>query len=239
MYSNKKIARIAGLCYLVVVLTGIFSLAYIPSRLVADDDAGQTFRLISAEPGLFRLSIVSSVICYLAFMLLPLVLYKLFRPIQEIPAKLMVIFALASVPMALLNLQHQFDVLSNTSGEGYLKGLTTEQLQSQVMLSLSTYGHGLRMVQLFWGLWLLPLGYLIWRSGLIPRVLGILLMLGCAGYLVSFTCQALLPGYNQSSFSQYVRLPASIGEIGTCLWLLIMGAKNKPVTATDDTIAVA
>jgi hypothetical protein len=95
------------------------------------------------------------------------------------------------------------------------------------MLSLDAYKEGLRVVQIFWGLWLLPFGYLVFKSGILPRALGILLMLGCFGYLIDFTGRALFPGYAESGIAGFVRLPASLGEIGICLWLLVMGARES------------
>ncbi|MDZ4810885.1 MAG: DUF4386 domain-containing protein, partial [Bacteroidota bacterium] len=89
------------------------------------------------------------------------------------------------------------------------------------------YNNGISLVSVFWGLWLLPFGYLIYKSGLLPKILGILLMLGCFGYLINFTGNMLIKNYTELGISKIVSLPASIGEIGTCLWLLIMGAKNK------------
>ncbi len=91
------------------------------------------------------------------------------------------------------------------------------------MLSLDAYRNGLLVSEIFWGLWLLPFGYLVFKSGFLPRILGILLMMGCFGYLIDFFGSALFPGYAASILASYATLPASLGEIGTCLWLLIVG----------------
>lgn len=152
MDSNKKTARIAGAIYLVVVLTGMFSLAYVPSQLIFWDDAAKTFQYITSSQQLYRMGIASSMICYLAFTLLPIVLYKLLRQVDENYAKVMVIFALISVPISLLNLQHKFDVLSMISSADYLKDLSKQQLESRVLLSLESYDSGILIVQVFWGL---------------------------------------------------------------------------------------
>jgi hypothetical protein len=98
------------------------------------------------------------------------------------------------------------------------------------MFYLKQYDHGIMIVQIFWGLWLLPLGYLIFKSGIMPKLLGVLLMLGCLGYLVNFVGQFLIPGYSDTGISSIVSLPAGLGEIGTCLWLLVKGAKEYPAT---------
>jgi hypothetical protein len=88
----------------------------------------------------------------------------------------------------------------------------------------------MRIVHIFSGLWLFPFGYLVFKSSFLPKFLGVLLMLGCFGYLINFLGNTLIPDYSTLGISSYIRLPASIGEIGTCLWLLIMGAKDKKAT---------
>ena len=102
-----------------------------------------------------------------------------------------------------------------------------EQLQAQVMFHLRLYNNGILFNSVFWGLWLFPFGYLVYKSGFLPRVLGIFLMLGTVGYLVDFSGRALFPLYRETALADFATLPASIGEIGTCLWLLIMGAKER------------
>jgi hypothetical protein len=226
MNSTKKTARLAGLIYLIVVLTGIYSLAYVPSKLIVWKDANQTFQNITSSRQVFRLSILSSMVCYIAFLLLPFVLYKILRPVNETHAKLMVAFAFVSVPMSLLNLQNKMGVLTLTSGAEYLSAFDTKQLPSQVMLLLENYNSGIVVSELFWGLWLLPFGYLVYKSNFLPKLLGLLLMLGCFGDLIRVFGNIAIPNFNSSSISQYVSLPGSVGEIGICLWLLIFGTKT-------------
>lgn len=230
MTSNKKTARIAGLLYLVVVLTGIFSMMYAPSKLIVWDNATTTFNNIVSSETLFRLGIVRYLTCYTFFLFLPLVLYKLLRPVNEIYAKLMVILAVTSVPLAFANIQNKFNVLSLISGENYLKAIPDEQVHAQVLLYLNQYDNGNLIASIFFGLWLLPFGYLVFKSGFLPKILGVLLMLGCFGYLINFLGKSLVTDYSSYGISSYVQLPASIGEIGTCLWLLLMGAKEKRIT---------
>ncbi|MEP6901822.1 MAG: DUF4386 domain-containing protein [Actinomycetota bacterium] len=234
MSSNKKTARIAGLLYLVVVLTGIFSLAYVPSKLIVRGDAAATVHNIAASESLFRLGIVSGIICYTFFLFLPLVLYQLLKPVNETYAKLMVILALVSVPISFVNLINKFAVLSLVSGADYLKVFDHDQLQAQVLFYLDLYNNGILVVQIFWGLWLFPFGYLVYKSSFLPKILGVLLMLGCFGYLIDFIGSTLILNYSETVISHYVTLPASLGEIGICLWLLIFGVKNKPTLNSND-----
>jgi hypothetical protein len=226
-FSNKKLARIAGLIYLGVVLTGIFSLMYVPSKLIVSDNPSLTYQNIMSSQPLFRLWIVSGLLCYTLFLFLPLVLYKLLQPVNGNYAALMVLLAVMSVPVFFLNAQNEFNVLSLVGEAGKQYGLSAEQIQSQVMLYLTQYDNGLRIVHIFSGLWLFPFGYLVFKSGFLPKILGVLLMLGCFGYLINFLGHTLIPDYSKIGISSFISLPASLGEIGICLWLLIVGVRNR------------
>jgi hypothetical protein len=225
--SNKTTARIAGLLYLGVVLTGFFTLMYVPSKLIVSDNAALTYQNIVASESLFRLGIIGGLLCYTFFLFLPLLLYKLLKPVNENYAKIMVLLAVMSVPIFFLNVQNEFTVLSLINITNNHFGFSTEQIQSQIMLSLDQYDNGMRIVHIFSGLWLFPFGYLVFKSGFLPKILGILLMLGCFGYLINFVAHTLIPIYSKIGISSYISLPASLGEIGICLWLLIMGAKDR------------
>ena len=227
MNSNKKIARIAGLLYLIVVLSGIFNLMYVPSKLIVWNDASATFKNITASETLFRLAILSGLICYTFFLLLPLFLYKLLKPVNKTYALLMVILAVVSVPISFVNMLNNFSVLTLVSNADYLKVFDVDKLQAQVLVYLHLYNNGNQIASIFWGLWLLPFGYLVFKSGFIPKLLGLLLMVGCFGYLIDFIGSFLFHNYDGLGISTYITLPGSIGEIGTCLWLLIMGTKDS------------
>lgn len=227
MTIENQTARLAGFLYLTVILTGLFSLMYVPSQLIVREDPALTFHNISSSVQLFRLGIAGSMLCYIAFTLLPLVLYRLLKDVNGTYAKFMVILALISVPISFINLQNKFSVLTIIEGAGYLKTLNAEQLQSQVMFLLNTYNKGILIVQIFWGLWLFPFGYLVYTSGFLPKILGVCLMLGCLGYVINVFSRTVVPDFSDYTIADYITLPASIGEIGICLWLLVMGVKNK------------
>ncbi len=231
MNSNKKNARIAGLWYLVVIISGIFSLLYIPSKLVEWNDASTTFNNISSSELLFKWWILSSLICYTAFIFLVLALYKLLKNVNKTYAMVMVVLVLLSVPISYLNLQNLFNVLVLISDAAYLNIFTSEQLHAQVMLSLESYNSGNQIAQIFWGLWLFPFGYLIFKSGFIPKFFGIFLMMGCFGYIINFLGAFFIEGYSNTLFSTIAGIPDGIGELGICLWLLIMGAKDNTIAS--------
>jgi uncharacterized membrane protein YfcA len=143
MNSNKKTARIAGAFYLILVLTGIFSLLYVPSKLIVWNDAAVTFNNIIANETLFRLGIVAGIIAYISFLFLPLVLYKLLSPIHKTIAISMVALAVVSVPISLVNINHKLEVLTFISEASYLDVFQAGELHTQVMLSLEHYNNGI------------------------------------------------------------------------------------------------
>lgn len=227
MNTNKSIARKAGLIYLIVVISGIFSLMYVPNQLIDLNNAAVTYQNIQSHELLFRLGILGNVICYLAFMILPFALHNLLKNIHHNIAKCMIILVLIGIPIAFVNLEHKFAILSILNNENLFAGIPINQLQQQLLISLQNFNNGINLLSVFWGLWLFPFGWLVYKSGFLPKLLGILLMMGCVCYLIDFSVSLLIPLYNSSSISTYVMLPASIGEIGICLWLLIVGVSKS------------
>lgn len=224
--TKKNTGRLAGFVYLLIVITGIFNLAYVPSQLIDMSDAVTTVNNIAENEFLFRCSIVAGVLSYVFFLILPFILFDIFKDVNRNCAVMMVVLAAFSVPISIFNMVDKYNVLTILSNAQYLDGLSSEQIQMQVMLLLKSYSNGIGIVQIFWGLWLLPFGYLVFKSGYIPKILGVLLMLGFLSYSIFFFKALLFP---ELSLPGIIRRPGSIGEIGSCLWLLIMGVKDSHI----------
>jgi hypothetical protein len=141
-------------------------------------------------------------------------------------AVLMVIFLLVGVPIAMLNELTQFATLLLLGGPDNLKVFTAEQLQALVPFILGLHKHGILIAQIFWGLWLFPLGYLVFKSGFLPRILGVLLIIGCFGYLIDSLTYFLFPAY-AAAISPIATTPAGIAELLFALWLLIKGVNAE------------
>jgi hypothetical protein len=227
MNSPVKTARIAGLLYTTNVVAGIFSLMYVPSRVIAHNDAAATVNNILASESLFRLGIVVNVLAHVAFLLLPLVLYKLLSPVNKPIAVAMVALAVACVPIDLLAVANQLDIVTLLHDDTYRHAITSDQLHAKVWSLFDASDDKIFIAEVFWGLWLLPFGYLVFKSGFLPKLLGIFLMLGCFGYLFLFFAQILFPHYNVPGF---IMAPATVGEIGIALWLLVVGVRKHAVT---------
>lgn len=209
-------ARVAGFLYLIANLFAPFTLLYLPSRFIVRGDAAETASNIMASESLFRFGIASNLFNSIANIFLVLALYQLLKVANKNMASLMVIFSLAAVPIAMLNELTQLAVLQLLSGADYLKVYPTDQLQALAYLFLRLHSQGLNIAQIFWGLWLFPMGYLVFKSGFLPRILGILLMIGCFGYVIQSFAAFL--GYNVS-----IIFFTSWGELLFLLWLLIKG----------------
>ena len=214
--NPNKTARIAGFLYLTMVPLGFFGM-YGHSNLIVPDDAATTVNNIIASESLFRLSIMSALIVQIVNILLVLVLYKLLKPVNRNYAVLMVVFILVAVPITMLNELNQIAALLLLSGADYLTVFEAELLQAQVMLFLDLHEHGIKIAGLFWALWLFPMGYLVFKSGFLPRILGVLLIIGCLGYLIDSVTFFFFTNFEP------IVLYTFWGELLFPLWLLIKG----------------
>ncbi len=226
-WSPSSTARIAGLFYLITVVTGIFSLMYVPSQIAVPHNLPATLANIVASPSLYRFGIAAGLVCYTVFLVVPVLLYQLLMPVDRHAAALMVLFAVFNVPIALLSIAKKLDILSLLDRAGHAATISPDQIQAQVMRSLDAYNNGMLIGEIFAGLWLIPFGYLVFRSGFLPRVLGALLIAGGLGYLLTVFGQVLVPDYDQLPIANFDTLPAGLGEIGICLWLLIFGVHRR------------
>ncbi len=233
MQQKNSTAHLAGFLYLLLIAAGFFYLKYVPSKLINWDDPAATVSNIASHETLFRLGILVGLIGYTLFLILPLVLYQLLSPVNKTHAVLMVALAAISVPLSFANMLHNFDVLTLIGSDPYLKVFEPGKLQALVMLHLESYSSGNMVASIFWGLWLFPFGYLVFKSGFLPKIIGILLMMGCFGYLINFAGHLLFPHtYSKTGAGFYISLPGSLGELSICLWLLIAGIKQKtPIPA--------
>lgn len=231
MDEARRLGRLAGATYLVVVLTGLFSLMYVPSALRGDGAAGSRLVHMAANHGLYNAGTAAFLFEQIAFFALPLLLYRLLRNAGPRLAVAMAGLALISIPVALVGAVDRLDAIAWLTDPGLLATVTTDESHAMARQAIRSWDNAILVASLFWGLWLAPLGYLIVRSRAIPRLLGYLLMVGSVGYIVDVFGQILAPGYADSFLADYATLPAALGEVGTCLWLLVLGARPAFVHA--------
>src|SRR5215469_11663475 len=217
MHPATKTARMAGLLYLIGSVTGVFGILYGPS-LAVSGDATATARNILASALLFRLSIVSALLDQIIFVFVVLALYQLLKEVNRNMAVLMVIFLLVSVPIAMLNELNNVAVLLLLQTPHSFAVFTADQSHALVSFFLALHALGLNIAFLVGTLWFFPMGYLVFRSGFLPRILGVLLIINGLAYLINSVVAMLLPDLNVNlvTFTGWV-------EVVFALWLLIRG----------------
>jgi hypothetical protein len=230
MASERALSRWTGALYLVVVATGIFSLGYVPGQLRAPGDPQAMLGNLVAHQRLFQAGVAAFMVEQVAFLLLALLLLRLLHQVHRQVAVAMVALAVAGVPIALVAASHRLDALAVLTDPRFSATVNQDMLNAMALWSLQALDHGIFMATLFWGLWLLPFGWLVFKSRRLPRIFGVLLMLGCVGYAANVFGELLVPGYQTMALSDYATAPASLGEIGICLWLLVMGIGPRAAT---------
>ncbi len=226
MNSTKRQARVAGLLYLLVSMPGVFCLLYVPSHFIVSGDAGATASKIAASEFVFRLGILSEVIGFTGFIFVVRALYRLLVGVNKSHASLMVTLMLVSIPISLLNVLNETVALTLIRGANFLSVFDKPQRDALALLFLNLHFDGFVVAQIFWGLWLIPFGLLVYKSGFLPRILGVLLIIACLGYLAnSLVAFGLLP----SGVVSWIVGQLTICELPIILWLLIMGAKDQPL----------
>lgn len=210
MNSVNKTARLAGALYLLLAPLGILGILYVPNTLIVDGNLAATASNILANESLYRLSILSALAVQIVNLFVVLVLYTLLKPVNRNVGRLMVIFLFLGIPIAMLNEVNSAAALLVIHG--------TEPVYELMALFLEMHEFGIQLAGIFWGLWLFPMGYLVYKSNYIPKLIGVLLMIGCFGYLLDSVLFILAPGLGVT-VSQFT----FIGEIALPLWLLIKG----------------
>jgi Domain of unknown function (DUF4386) len=218
MNSVNKTARFAGLLYLALAVLSAFGLVYVPSIILVPGDAAATANNIVTSESLFRLGFVTNLLAFTVNIFVAVLLYKLLAPVNKMMAALMVILILVGIAIAMLNELNQFAALLLLDGAEYLTALTAEQLQALASLFFDIYEHGFVLAHIFFGLWLFPMGYLVIKSGFMPKIIGVFLLIAGVGYMVDFALFFLFPEITVT-VSEYT----FVGEVLLLLWLLVMG----------------
>ncbi len=216
--SIQRTARLAGFLYLCLVPLAFFGFPFGPSHVFVPGDAATTANNIIASEPLFRLSIVINLLGAIINAVVVLALYQLLKSVNKNMASLMVIFLLLAVPIGMLNELNHVAALLLLSGANYLASFSASQLQALVLFFHDLHKYGLTIAEVFWGLWLFPMGHLVFKSDFLPRLLGVLLIIGCFGYLTVGLSAFLLPNYRVD----FLRFTA-VGEVLLPLWLVIKG----------------
>jgi hypothetical protein len=229
--SLKKTARFAGLLYLIWIITGLFGQFYVPAQIKMKGDAAATARNILSHEFLFRAGIVNDLVSCALWVFLALVLYRLFKHVNERQARLLVALVVVQVPAAFFMGAGNIASLMIFKGD-MLKTFELAQRQDLAVLFLKIGDYGVLALEMFWGLWLFPLAILVYRSRFLPRFLGAWLAITGIFYVVLSVTSILLPQYKDMILGSPFALPAEIGEMAFMLWILIRGANMKAVNSS-------
>lgn len=220
-------ARLAGFGLLLMAILAIFSNFFVIESLIIPGDATTTANNIIANELLFRSGIVSFIIVLILDVLVAWALYVLLKPVNKNLALLAAWFRLIYTAIFGVALYNFLSVLQLLSGPDYLRVFETDQLHAQVMLFINAFNNGWLIGLVFFGFHLFVVGYLIFKSGFMPRILGILLIMSSMGYLIDNFAKLLLSNYAdyETIFLLIVAVPGVIGELSLAIWLLYKGNK--------------
>jgi len=229
MNQTNKAARIAGAIYLSLALTAPFSMIYLPAKLIVRGNATATGENILNHEMLFRLGIVFDLFSSVIFICVGLALFRLLSSVNKTLARTMVALVLVSAAGSFRNTLNNIAALTLFRGADFLNVFEKSQLDALAYLFIRLHNQGQFINEIFWGLWLLPFGLMVYRSGFLPRFLGVWLILACFGYLGMSLVALLFPTYYDVAFR--IAQPLLIAELAIILWLLIRGAK-APIPQT-------
>src|SRR5947208_5108169 len=229
MHPTKKAARIAGAIYLSMVFVAPFSMLYVPDKLIVRGNATATADNILAHETMWRLSIFGDLTGQVIFISLAIALYRLLSNVNKTWAMLMVSFVLVSAAICFLNALNNIAAVILFRGGEFLTVFDKPQRDALAMLFLRLHSQGISIDEIFWGVWLFPFGLLVFRSGFLPRWIGVWLMINCFGYVFLSVIGFFFPAYNDNAFL-YLQ-PVLFGELAMLLYLLIRGAKVKALQA--------
>jgi hypothetical protein len=221
--SLNKDARTAGLLYLALVVLGPLPLLIIPSMLFVRGDAAATAHNIATHEALYRAGILDIVIAGIVEIFVALALYRLFSGVNRTLAVALAVLGIASVPIAYVNELNSVAALLLAKGSAFASAFAPMQREAMVLLFVNLHHYGNVVNEMFWGLWLLPFGILVYKSGFLPRTLGVWLVLNCFAYVAQCVTGILWPQYVNTI--ENIAFPVQFGEVAIMLWLIIMGAR--------------
>lgn len=225
--SMRRIGRIAGILYLIIIASGLFSEMFVRSGLIVPGDAAATASNIASSEPLFRAGFAADLIMVVCDVGLALAFYVLLKPVNRSLALLAAFFRLVQASILGINLLNHFTALLLLSGTDYLQVFAPDQLHALTTLFLDMHAYGYLISGVPFALSLFILGYLFNRSDYFPRILGVLLIFATFGYLIDSFTNFLLPRY--AGITEWlVVASAVVAELTLCVWLLVKGVREPP-----------
>lgn len=220
--SPQAYARIGGALYLVIIVFGAFAEGFVATKLIAPGDAATTAHNIMAAPGLWQLSVAGDLIVVLCAVPLLWIEYLLLRPVNRQLVLLAVLFNVVSLAVEGISKLFLLLVMPTLGSAGYLKAFAPQQLEALANLALRSHDIAFNIALIFFGFTCLVNGYLIFQSGYLPKLVGVLMQIAGLSYLTACFAALFAPGLADLIIPA-ILLPPLIGESSFCLWLLIKG----------------
>ena len=236
--SPRALSRIGGVLYLIIIVIGLYCEAFVRERLVVSGDAAATAANIRSQESLWRFGIAAELFLLICAVVLAVIFYVLLRPVSRDLALLATAFNLVSIAMEAAYALHLIATLFPLGNAGYLKAFGPEQLDALASLSAKSHGYGFGVALIFFGCFCLVCGYLIFRSGYLPKTVGVLMQIAGLSYLINSFALVLSPSVANQMYPA-ILIPAFIGEASLCLWLLVKGVnverwnRRKALLARD------
>lgn len=224
MNPSKRLARIAGALYLAIALLAGFAIQFVRPKVYVAGDASATADNIAANVGLFRLGFLADLTQSACMLLVAMALCLLFQHVNKNAARAIVVFAAISVAIQCLNLAPYLAALSLATDPSYATAFGPGGSEALVLLMMDLQHSGFLIAQVFFGLWLLPMGYLAFISGMFPKALGVLLVIACFSYLAHVPFVFLWPEAG-TMLTPFVAMPAVLAEVWMVFYLLIRGVR--------------
>jgi len=240
MASPKRLARIAGVLYLLVAIFSGFAFGYVLAKVYIPGDAATTAGNVVANSGLVRIGVVADLFQATVWVFLAMTLYLLLKHVHQSAARAMVLLVTVGAAIVCLNDVFQFESVRVATDSSYAAAFGIAGSSGLVLLLLEIHHYGFLAAQIFFGLWLVPLGYLAYKSAMFPKALGVALIAGGACYLVGLLAVFLVPDFNfGEKINVFVTIPSAIAEISMVLYLLVVGVKTPKQNRDERILAAA
>ncbi|MGH2472607.1 MAG: DUF4386 domain-containing protein [Candidatus Limnocylindria bacterium] len=242
--STKQLARVTGFLYLIVAIFGGFAHLFVRAQVYVPGDAGATAHMVVANSGLVRIGVVADLLQATVFVFLGMAFYLLLKHVSANTARAMVILVAIATTIICLNMVFQFAALLVATDGAYVAAFGAAGANALVLLLLDIQHYGYLIAQIFFGLWLVPLGYLAYRSGMFPRALGVLLVVGGVSYLVDMVALFLVPEFG-AAVNGFVTIPPAVAELWMVGYLLVKGVRMErqdtpaPVTVRGQAVTAS
>ena len=219
--SPQIYARIGGILYLFIIVAALFGEAFVRGRLIVSGDATATANNILGSETLFRVGLAAEMLTCVCDVALAMILYVLLKPVNRNMALLAAFFRLTFVAFYSVAKLFEIAAIVVLGRADYLKAFEPQQLHALAYMSLSIHDYGYGASLLFFGFCTTLFGYLIYKSGYLPGIIGVLMVIAGVGYAVYSLAQMLSPAFTSKLLFPWLLLPGFIAELGLCLWLIV------------------